>query len=166
MPERQGPDGPEHSIAAAVDSAADALLSVWDRARERAATRLSGSQLRALLVVEQQDGINLRGLASELGAILSSASRLCDRLVAAGLVEREPGRLDRREIALRLTPTGRAVLGELRAERRQLLADVLGRMSPAGRTALLTGLQEFHALADTQTAAGVETPAERTAAPR
>jgi DNA-binding MarR family transcriptional regulator len=170
MPESHGPDGPEHSIAAAVDSAADALLSVWDRAREQAATRLSGSQLRAMLVVEQQDGINLRGLATELGAILSSASRLCDRLVAAGLVERGPGRLDRREIALRLTPTGRAVLAELRAERRQLLADVLGRMSPAGRTALLNGLQEFHAVSDAD--AGVDTPAnddspaERTAAPR
>jgi DNA-binding MarR family transcriptional regulator len=152
MPESHGPDGPEHSIAAAVDSAADALLSVWDRAREQAATRLSGSQLRAMLVVELHDGINLRGLASALGAILSSASRLCDRLVAAGLVEREPGRLDRREISLRLTPTGRAVLAELRAERRQLLADVLGRMSAAGRTALLTGLQEFHAVADADNA--------------
>ena len=43
--------------AAALDSAAEALLSVWDAAREGAADRVSGSQLRAMLVVEEFDGI-------------------------------------------------------------------------------------------------------------
>jgi DNA-binding MarR family transcriptional regulator len=148
MPGHQRPDGPEASIAAAVESAADALLSVWDDVRESAPTRLSGSQLRALLVIEQNEGINLRGVANELGAILSSASRLCDRLVAAGLLEREPGRLDRREIALSLTPVSRTLLADLRGERRARLAEVLSRMSQAGRTALLSGLQEFHAMAE------------------
>ncbi len=143
-----GPDGPENSVAAAVHSAADALLSIWNRAQEQAAAKLSSAQLRALLVIEQRDGINLRGLAAELGASLSSTSRLCDRLAAAGLLEREQGRLDRREIALRLTTTGHAVLADLRGVRCQYLAEVLGRMSPAGRTALLTGLQEFDAVAD------------------
>jgi DNA-binding MarR family transcriptional regulator len=152
MPGHQRPEGPEASIAAAVESAADALLSVWDDVRESAPTRLSGSQLRALLVIEQNEGINLRGVANELGAILSSASRLCDRLVAAGLLEREPGRLDRREIALSLTPVSRTLLADLRSERRERLAEVMGRMSQAGRTALLRGLQEFHAMAEAPTA--------------
>jgi DNA-binding MarR family transcriptional regulator len=156
MPSHQRPDGPETSIAAAVESAADALLSVWDEVRESADTRLSGSQLRALLVIEQREGINLRGVATELGAILSSASRLCDRLVAAGLLEREPGRLDRREISLSLSPVGRLLLADLRTQRRERLAEVLARMSHAGRTALLRGLQEFHAMAD---APGVEAEA-------
>ena len=129
--------------AAAVDSAADALLSVWDAAREGAADRVSGSQLRAMLVVEQFDGINLRGLASSLGMILSSASRLCDRLVAAGMIERFPGRTDRREIALHLTRTGERLLDELRAERRRRLSEVLGQMSPVAREALIRGLSEF-----------------------
>jgi DNA-binding MarR family transcriptional regulator len=148
MPAHQWPDGPETSIAAAVESAADALLSVRDGVRVSADTRLSSSQLRALLVVEQCEGINLRGMATELGAIGSSASRLCDRLVAAGLLEREPGRLDRREISLSLTPVGRLLLADLRSQRRERLAEVLGRMSHAGRTALLRGLQEFNAMAD------------------
>jgi DNA-binding MarR family transcriptional regulator len=132
--------------AAAVDTAAEALLSVWDAARESAASHVSGSQLRALLVVEALDGVNLRGLAARLGVILSSASRLCDRLVAAGVLEREPGRTDRREIALHLTPAGRKLLAQLRTDRRRRLAAVLEGMSPAGRQALVRGLSEFGAV--------------------
>jgi DNA-binding MarR family transcriptional regulator len=136
----------EDAETVAVDAAAEALLSVWDAARESASNRVSGSQLRALFVIETSDGINLRGLASQLGVILSSASRLCDRLVAAGVLERVPGRTDRREIALHLTPGGRRMLDELRGDRRRRIAAVLERMSPAGRQALMRGLAEFDAI--------------------
>jgi len=145
MAEYHGPDGPH--LAAAVDDAAPALLAAWDAARERATPRVSWPQLSALLVVEQAEGINLRGLAGRLKMILSSASRLCDRLVASGLVERVPGRADRREIALFLTPASRQLLEDLRATRRAILGEVLDRMSPAGRAALIRGLAEFSAAA-------------------
>ena len=134
--------------AAAVDDAAQALLAAWDAAREQATPRLSGPQLSALLVVERAEGINLRGLAGELKMLLSSASRLCDRLVASGMVERVPGRADRREIALYLTPSSRQLLDELRLTRREMLSTVLERMSATGRAALIRGLTEFAAAAD------------------
>jgi DNA-binding MarR family transcriptional regulator len=151
------PERPDKGIAAAVDGAAGALLSVWMSAQERAAAQLSSSQLRALMVVEEADGVNLRGLAAAMGILLSSASRLCDRLVAAGVLEREPGRIDRREIALHLTPAGRKLLDELRADRRAMIDEVLSRMSPAGRQALLRGLQEFEAVASATEDAAVRT---------
>ncbi|MGC5030412.1 MarR family winged helix-turn-helix transcriptional regulator [Micromonospora sp. DT229] len=131
------------SMAAEVDVAAGALLTVWDGARERTANRISTAQLRAVMLVERQDGINLRRLAAGLDMLLSSASRLCDRLVAAGMLEREPGRADRREISLHLTAEARSLLAELREDRRQHLAAILADMTPEGRTALLRGLQEF-----------------------
>jgi len=129
--------------AAALDDAAQALLATWEAAREQSTPRLSAAQLSALIVVEKDEGINLRTLAGRLRMILSSASRLCDRLVAAGLVERVPGRVDRREIALFLTPYSRQLLEELRASRLAMLGAVLDRMSPAGRAALVRGLTEF-----------------------
>lgn len=141
-----GPDGPDQTNAAAVDDAAFLLLALWDSAREHASVRLSGAQLSALLVIERDEGVNLRGLAAALKMILSSASRLCDRLIAAGMLERVPGRVDRREIALFLTPSARNLLAELRDSRRQVVARALARMSPAGRTALLAGLAEFAAV--------------------
>jgi DNA-binding MarR family transcriptional regulator len=148
MAEHHGPDGPDPMRAAAVDDAAPALLATWDAARQRATPLLSGPQLNALLVVEREEGINLRGLATQLRMILSSASRLCDRLVASGMVERAPGRADRREIALFLTPSSRQLLEHLRTTRRELLTDVLERMTPKGRASLLRGLTEFAAAAD------------------
>lgn len=134
-------------MAAALDGAAGSLLSVWEAARERTTSRLSGAQLRAVMVVEQHDGINLRRLATGLDMLLSSASRLCDRLVAAGMLEREPGRLDRREISLHLTPEARRLLAELRADRREQLAAILAGMSAEGRQALLRGIREFDEVA-------------------
>src|SRR4029450_147473 len=122
-----GRNVPDPMRAAEVDDAAPALLAAWDAARERATPRLSWPQLNALLVVERSEGINLRGLAGQLKMILSSASRLCDRLVASGMVERVPGRADRREIALYLTPSSRQLLDELRLTRRGLLSPGLGR---------------------------------------
>jgi DNA-binding MarR family transcriptional regulator len=148
MAEHQGPVGPDPMPAAVVDDTAQALLAAWDAAREQATPRLSWPQLSALLVVERSEGVNLRGLAGELKMILSSASRLCDRLVAAGLVERVPGRADRREIALFLTPSSRALLENLRSTRRAMLAAVLERMSEPGRAALVRGLTEFAAAAE------------------
>ncbi|MFB9545629.1 MarR family winged helix-turn-helix transcriptional regulator [Micromonospora sagamiensis] len=147
MAEEHRPLGPEASMVAALDDAAATLLSVWEETRERTTNRLSTAQLRAVVVVEQHDGINLRRLATLLGMLLSSASRLCDRLVAAGMLEREPGRYDRREISLHLTPEAMRLLAELRAERQARLAEVLAGMSQAGREALRRGLAEFQEVA-------------------
>ncbi|WBB66765.1 MarR family transcriptional regulator [Micromonospora sp. WMMD812] len=152
MAELHGPSDPETSMAAALDAAAGALLTVWEAARERTTSRVSGAQLRAVMVVEQHDGINLRRLASRLDMLLSSASRLCDRLVAAGMLEREPGRLDRREISLHLTPEARRLLVELRDDRREQLARILGGMTSQGREALLSGMREFDETARRQEA--------------
>jgi DNA-binding MarR family transcriptional regulator len=157
MAEHHGPDGPDPTRAAAVDDAAQTLLATWDAARERATPRLSSPQLSALLAVEGDEGINLRTLAGRLRMILSSASRLCDRLVASGLVERVPGRLDRREIALYLTPSSRQLLADLRSSRRAMIGEVLARMSPAGRTALIHGLTEFAAASGAADSAAAET---------
>jgi DNA-binding MarR family transcriptional regulator len=130
---------------AAIDDAAKSLLLAWDAAREQVTPRISSVQLNALLAVERAEGINLGGLAAELGMLLSSASRLCDRLVASGMVERVPGRADRREIALYLTPASRTLLAELSRVRRLAVSGVLERMSASGRAALLRGLTEFAA---------------------
>ncbi|MGC4744608.1 MarR family winged helix-turn-helix transcriptional regulator [Micromonospora sp. DT201] len=162
MTELNGPTDPETSMAAVLDQAAAALLGIWESAREGTANRVSGAQLRAVMVVEQHDGINLRRLATRLDMLLSSASRLCDRLVAAGMLEREPGRFDRREISLHLTPEARRLLAELRADRQAQLATVLAAMSPEGRDALLSGMREFDEIARRQQAQSAPATGEST----
>jgi DNA-binding MarR family transcriptional regulator len=138
---------PPDDLPAAVDAAAEALVLVFGQAAERLHPRVSASQLRALLVVERDLEINLQQLAGSLGAIPSSTSRLCDRLQAAGLLDRGIGRADRREVVLSLTGDGRRLLAAMRAERRADLARVLGRMTDQSRTELLAGLYQFAAAA-------------------
>jgi DNA-binding MarR family transcriptional regulator len=87
--------------------------------------------------------MNLSALATKFGAIPSSASRLCDRLEASGLVQREVPADNRREVRLSLTREGRRRLESFDDARREDLARVLERMSAEARAALLDGLREF-----------------------
>lgn len=131
-----------------IDSAAHSLVVVWGRSAERARPKVSASQLRALLVVQRHATISLSALADEIGAIPSVASRLCDRLQAAGWLVRGAGEADRREIALQLSPDGERLLRDLRQERRTDLHSVLAEMSPRHRAELMAGLEAFSVAAD------------------
>ncbi|MFR9728335.1 MarR family winged helix-turn-helix transcriptional regulator [Saccharopolyspora sp. MS10] len=131
-----------------LDAAAQALFVVWGLSAERARPKVSASQLRALLVVEQRGTVSLTELADEIGAIPSAASRLCDRLQAAGWLVRGTGESDRRAISLRLTPDGARLLDGLRQERRTDLNAVLTGMSARHRAQLLSGLSAFRAAAE------------------
>ncbi|MER7497539.1 MarR family transcriptional regulator [Streptomyces pharetrae] len=121
-------------------TAAELLEVLWGRASTAPA---SASQLRVLLILEHHDGINLRTLADSLASTPPSTSRLCDRLQAAGFIERVASPADRRELRLHLSGRGRAFLGDLRARREQELQAVLALMPAAKRTALLEGLEAF-----------------------
>ncbi|MEU8652539.1 MarR family transcriptional regulator [Streptomyces sp. NPDC048737] len=121
-------------------TAAELLEVLWGRA---ATAPVSASQLRVLLILEHHEGINLRTLADALASTPPSASRLCDRLQAAGFVERTVSPSDRREVRLYLSGRGTAFLADLRARREKVLRAVLDQMSPARRTALLRGLEAF-----------------------
>lgn len=126
-----------------VSEVVELLETLWERGREVATATVSGSQLRALYIVDREAGINLRGLAAALGSSAPSTSRLCDRLQALGLLCRSPGRASRRERELRLTDRGRDYLEELRCRRERDLAGVVAAMPSDSLAALLQGLTSF-----------------------
>ncbi|NEB35833.1 MarR family transcriptional regulator [Streptomyces sp. SID14515] len=141
------PSSREQASADAV-AASELLEVLWGRGQESAASgTVSPSQLRALLVIERQEGTNLRALGEALGSSAPSVSRLCDRMEAMGLLQRAPSPTSRREVELRLSPRGRALLEEYRALRAAELNAVLERMDPAALAALAEGLAAFHAAA-------------------
>ncbi|MDQ1724090.1 MAG: hypothetical protein QOG52_1118 [Frankiaceae bacterium] len=135
---QQSPD-----LTGSVHDAAESLAVLWTRSASGVANEVSGSQLRALLCISRAGTTNLTQLAESIGAMLSSASRLCERLVAAGLIERRPSAANRRELALAVTPEGDRLLATLEHQRRSDIARVLDRMPAAARSALLTGLESF-----------------------
>lgn len=141
------PSSREQASADAV-AASELLEVLWGRGQESAASgTVSPSQLRALLVIGRQEGTNLRALGEALGSRAPSVSRLCDRMEAMGLVQRAPSPTSRREVELRLSLRGRALLEEYRALRAGELNAVLERMDPAALAALAEGLAAFHAAA-------------------
>ena len=136
--------------AAAVESTAESLLAVLDGARTACAPAVPPTQLRVLSIIAGNHRTTVNRLAAALDVVPSSASRLCDRLEATGLLRRLPDPSDRREVRLALTPSGRTVLDGLRDGRRAALAEVLARMGPSARQDLVRGLAAF----DSATSAG------------
>src|SRR2546423_1359926 len=68
---------------------------------------LTGPQADALTVIGQAGPLSLKDLGELLIAEAGHPSRLVDRLVAAGLVERRAAGDDRRRVELSLTARGR-----------------------------------------------------------
>ena len=100
-------------------------------------------QLRALTVLDREGTANLAQLADGMGVTVSTTSRLVDRLVAAGLVDRRTATHTRREIALRLTARGRATLTRYDDLRLTGLHACLDNLPDGEREQALVGLRAF-----------------------
>lgn len=103
------------------------LVGIATRAADRLGA-VSIVQLRALTILREMDVANLAQLAEGMGVTVSTTSRLVDRLVAAGMVDRRRAVHSRREIALTLTEHGQATLDrydQLRLEGMHTLLDRL-----------------------------------------
>lgn len=144
------------NLAAAIDAAAEALVGVLDSAVPRHQMAVSPTQLRVLSLISGRPETNVNGLAELLDVVPSSASRLCDRLEATGLLRRVPDPRDRREVRLMPTAAAEALLRELQERRHRAVQAVLDRMPGRAQHELLLALTAFERAA---TAAPTESPA-------
>ncbi|MFB9238325.1 MarR family winged helix-turn-helix transcriptional regulator [Plantactinospora siamensis] len=131
------------NLASAVEAAAEALVGVLDDARSQHPSPVSPTQLRVLSLINGRPDTNVNKLAELLQVVPSSASRLCDRLEAIGLIRRVPDQRDRREVHLLLTGAAQTLLGELRERRCQALQVVLDAMPTRAQHDLLAALLAF-----------------------
>ena len=97
---------------------------------------VSLTQLRALVIIASRGPLHLAALADDMGVHPSNATRACDRLVAAGLLDRRDNPADRRHLLLELTPAGRELIDGVVSRRRIAIEKILRRM-PAGQRAQL-----------------------------
>jgi DNA-binding MarR family transcriptional regulator len=105
-------------------------------------------QFRVLVMASADRSLNLRSVADGLGVHPSNATRACDRLVAAGLLDRREDPDDRRQIVLSLTEAGQRLIDSVMSRRRTAIGDVLAEI-PADRRIGLTGdLNAFSDAAD------------------
>lgn len=104
---------------------------------------LTMPQLRALLVVRQGQPLSVSEVAAALDQRLAAVSALVNRLVRAGLVRREEDPDDRRRVRLQLTDEAERTLTSMDDRAAERFAAILARMSPRGRRALNTALEEL-----------------------
>lgn len=105
-------------------------------------------QLRVLVMVASRGPLNLNTVARGLAVHPSNATRACDRLVAAGLLDRRDNPEDRRNLILELTERGRELVETVMAHRRAAIETVLAQVPPIHRRALAPALRCFAAAGD------------------
>ncbi|MFG2052281.1 MarR family winged helix-turn-helix transcriptional regulator [Micromonospora sp. NPDC048935] len=128
-------------LASAIDAAAGTLIAVLDSAAAR--HQVPPTQLRVLTLLSSRPETNVNALAELLDVVPSSASRLCDRLEATGLLRRMADPRDRREVRLVPTPAALTLLRELAERRQRAVQAVLDRMPARAQHDLLLSLVAF-----------------------
>src|SRR3954471_13654966 len=100
-------------------------------------------QLRILVMLDDSGPLNMSAVAEGLGVNASNASRSCDRLVRAGLVDRRDDPGGRRNVLLPVPSQGRRRVASMLRQRRAILSRVIDRMWGADQERLVAGLLAF-----------------------
>lgn len=133
-----GPAPTEKPLDGATDRAADAVLLlsralVGVAAESVAATEahITLRQYRALVVLASHGPQNVGALAEALDIHPTTLTRMCDRLVAHGWIERAPSPRSRREVTLALSDYGRSLVRRETERRRRAIRRIVDRLDPA-----------------------------------
>ena len=133
------------------------LIKAAQRELERRANEamrplgLTGAQADALTMIRQAGPLSLKELGELLIAEAGHPSRLVDRLVEAGLVERRPAEGDRRQVELSLTERGRGLERRAEAAREgilELARELIGDRDIAPVLELMRELVRYTAYAE------------------
>ncbi|MFF8034705.1 MULTISPECIES: MarR family winged helix-turn-helix transcriptional regulator [unclassified Streptomyces] len=147
MPECGSPAGPVDDVEAvtrAVLTASRLLVAVSARSLAAVEDRVTLPQFRMLVVLSTRGATKLVVLAGLLRVAPSTAMRMVDRLIAAGLADRRTNPANRRETLLRLTDEGRRTVEDVTARRRAEIAAIVERLAPRQRAALVEALSAFN----------------------
>lgn len=114
------------------------------------AEEITTSQFQALKHIAQHGPCTVGQLARGLDTSQPAATMLVGRMVKRGLVERQPGRSDRRQAEISLTRRAEELLSHIEAERASRLSSTLAQMSEQERRQLIESMERFVSAALTQ----------------
>ena len=114
-------------------------------------------QFRMLVVLSTRGPMKLSALAEHLDVKSSTATRMIDRLVVAGLVEREVNPMSRREVVIDLTGIGASVVTRVTQLRRREIAGIVANMPAPHRRWLVDALDAFSEAGGEPLVDGVDT---------
>jgi len=134
-------------VTEAVLSASRVLVAVAARSLADVADDVTLPQYRALVLLCGHGALGMSALTELLGCSASTATRLCDRLVAKKLVQRRHREANRREVEVEATAAGGRLVAKVTARRRAEITEILGAMSKRDRAAMGAALRAFAAAA-------------------
>lgn len=138
---------PSDEIADVVLRASRALVAIAARSLAADHDEVTLPQYRALVVVCAHGPQTMGQLATALDCSPSTATRLCDRLVAKDLVAREAREENRREVEVSATASGRSLVGSVTDRRRVEIDRIVATIPEGERQALVSSLRTFAAAA-------------------
>jgi len=127
------------------------LVAVIAQSMAEADQSLTVPQMRVLTIISRYGPMNLSEVASHLGVHPSNATRICNRLVEIGLVDRKEDPDDRRRLVLSLTAAGSRLWNGLTDRRRQSIELVVRKMAPSERAELAAGMAAMSQAAEAVT---------------
>jgi DNA-binding MarR family transcriptional regulator len=104
---------------------------------------MSVAQLFALRTIGRQPGLSMGDLAAATLTTASAVSEVVSRLVARGLVRREPDAGDHRRVLLHLTWEGRTRCDGVEPTLPERLVAALASMDPEMRTSLANAMENW-----------------------
>jgi DNA-binding MarR family transcriptional regulator len=104
---------------------------------------LTYNQYKTLLTIADREGCSLGDLARELGVAMSSASQMVERLVGQGVVHREQDAGNRRQLMIRLTVEGEALVAELQSGILDGYARILARLGDEEQELLVQSFENI-----------------------
>jgi DNA-binding MarR family transcriptional regulator len=133
-----------------IDAVTDAVLSVSRLLVALSAHSIAAADeaitvahFRLLVVLSAHGPLNLTALAEHLMVNPSGVTRMVDRLVASGLVSRQPHPTSRRELVVAITGSGARVIRDVNTSRRAEISSIVSRMTPTTRRWLVHALLAF-----------------------
>lgn len=105
------------------------------------------AQYQALKHLSHHGSSTIGSLAEGLEVSQPAATTLVDRMAKRGLVDRRPGKSDRRQAEVTLTEAAQTILDQLESERMDRLSRILVRMEPDDRRKFVESMQTFVAAA-------------------
>lgn len=141
----EGPPADEDidALTDAVLTASRLLVAVSARSIAAVDESISLAQFRLLVVLSSRGHQKVTELADALGVNPSSATRAVDRLIDAGLVDRQTNPHSRREMLVSLTAAGQRVVRDVTRRRREEIAAIVARMPRTHQRGLVRALAAF-----------------------
>lgn len=121
-------------------SAARVFAAITAESLAQAEEDVTLPQLRVLVLTSLGGTVTPTNVAEALDVHLSSASRICERLVQAGYLERHTPRGDRRQVELSLTASARELLEGVVSHRRQVFRRLFAGVGMEERRRLVEAL--------------------------